>query len=456
MDSFALWVLVVLYFITNIVYILDIYATYRRSRELTMAFFCKAMYLLVEAIVPLIYVAAYTMFGKTYVLMVRVDFSSEGTTGLMIYWLLTVIGYVALHLGVSAKFRLKVDDKVLRAQPVRTYYNSFALTAAISLVIGLICFFLWTQAYGGIAEFIKVADKVRSGIGSVNNTIAFFKQPAGLCLVASYAFFTLWCAKWKRWLMLVPLAISVYFSVLFLLATDGRMFAGFYFLTLVIIYIRSWSAQQHKLSGSRMLLLALCLVGMVILMMEMNDITAFIRTGKWPKKLIKEESMLDTFIKEFMFIIRSGQHAVMNSDKIGVRFFEDLLAGIFAWLPTSLKPFKTELLWAINTQFLNPFGNGTIPFDIITQGYYDLRLVGVFLFPFCFGLLVRWADEKCDNSPYGIFLFAALFYRMSRAIPYGEMYDFVLGIFPLSVFCVIYWVMKLFLTQNQGGKRNLT
>ena len=139
----------------------------------------------------------------------------------------------------------------------------------------------------------------------------------------------------------------------------------------------------------------------------------------------------------------------MNSDQIGIQFFNDLGYGLFAWLPTALKPAGFSSNWKINTELLGFLRNGTIPFDIITQGFYDLRLVGVFLFPFCFGRVIRLIDEKCSYTPYGTIVFSALVYIMTRAIPYGEMYDFALGMFSLAVFCVIYWFVKLFFIKNQ-------
>ena len=190
MELFVLWMLVVFYLATNIVYAVDLYITYKKENGLTMAFYCKAMYLLVEAIVPLIIIGAYTIEGKTYTELAKVDFSMEGLVGLLYYWILTVIGYIALNLGIRANFRFTYGGKTLKPRQTMTYPASLIITSYISLAIGIVSFYLWARAYGGIVAFIKVANAVRGGWNNVVNPLAYFKHPAGLCMVASYSFFT--------------------------------------------------------------------------------------------------------------------------------------------------------------------------------------------------------------------------------------------------------------------------
>ena len=148
MNLFLLWVLVLLYTVTSAVYGFNLYQTYKKSKELSMAFFCKAMYLLIEGLVPLIIIGGYTVFGKTFDALAVVDFSENGIFGLLYYWLLSVIGYIALCLGIRLNYRITFGKKAVKPNKTEDYPISLAFASYISLAIGIVSFYLWTKAYG--------------------------------------------------------------------------------------------------------------------------------------------------------------------------------------------------------------------------------------------------------------------------------------------------------------------
>ena len=108
------------------------------------------------------------------------------------------------------------------------------LTAWISLLVGAVSLFLWSKAYGSIGALILQANRVRSGMGSVKNNLAFFKHPATVLLVVAYMFFEMTMQSEKKSIKklvnLIGFIISAYLSYLFLMADDGRLTMLLFFM----------------------------------------------------------------------------------------------------------------------------------------------------------------------------------------------------------------------------------
>ena len=209
-----------------------------------------------------------------------------------------------------------------------------------------------------------------------------------------------------------------------------------------VIYIRTFRATSRKKRNRNIALIAVLGIAVVIFMLKMDTITQFLRTGQWVEES-DSKSFIDALMGELSFVMHSGQYVIMHSSQIPLQIGNDIGYGLFAGVPTSLTPASLERLWTINTELLGSLRHGEIPCDMITQGYYDLKVFGVFLIPFVFGRLIKKVDERSFNTLLGNIVFAALFSVMIRAIPYGMVYDFVLGLFGLAVYYVVYKVIKL-------------
>ena len=406
------------------------------------------MFCFVEGIIPLIIHLKYYKDGTLYPWNITMDYSNSGISALLVASLLACIGYGFITLGYQNKYSFSVGEK--KAKLISNYsakmeYDSILrYSAIIILLISVFALFMWTKAYGGITQFIMQADAIRSGYTKVSNSFGFFKHFASAIVIPAYAFFVLLIfAERKKIIDIIFWIISLFFSIEFLLASDGRMTAGFYFIAYVAIYMQSKSKMVEKKISRKTVISVICLFCVaMLLMLKMDDLTYFIRNGVWnTSKTTEDNSIISSFIYELSFVIKSEQVAIMKAGQIGLQFFNDIGYGLFAWLPSSLAPSSFPRLWTLNSE-LSGAKSGELPCGIIAQGYYDLRLVGVILLTFLYGKIIRKMDIMEIRSPFGMTLYAALFYSIIRLVSYGMIYDFVQGLFDIFILILVYSFMK--------------
>ena len=144
---------------------------------------------------------------------------------------------------------------------------------------------------------------------------------------------------------------------------------------------------------------------------------------------------------ELSFVVKSEQVAIMNAHKIGLQLLNDIGYGLFAWLPSSLASSSFPRLWTLNSG-LSGAKSGELPCGIIAQGYYDLRFVGIIAFTFIYGKIIKKMDSIEIKTPYGMTLYAALFYSIIRLVSYGMIYDFVQGLFDIFILFIVYFFLR--------------
>ncbi len=439
--------LCIFYALSSIVYGIDIIRLFKKHRTITMYILCKSLYLVVEGISPLIIHTIFFTNGSVDGWSIPLDYSRIGIDSLWLSWLLSVIGYVVISIGYRSRFKFVIGQ----FSENRNHFlveddgidEKLQIVAFLTLGIGVASLLLWTRAHGGVFSFILNANAIRSGFTNVVNPFGFFKHFAGCLLMASYAYFVLVLYfKRNKYLNSVFFFVAFVFSTLFLLASDGRMGAGFFLLTLVFIFIQKRVIKDGKnIRIGRLILI--CIVGMVIvsLMLKMDDYTYYLRNGNWQIKS-KEKSSLASLIYELSFVLRSEQLAIQGVGEVGCQLINDICYGLTAWLPSSIFRSPFPRLWTINTT-LSGASIGELPCGIIAQGYYDLYFVGVLLLTFVYGRIIKKVDSMSIETPFGMTVYAAFLFSLLRIIAYGMLYDFMQGMFKIVVFIILYKLFSL-------------
>ena len=432
--------------------ILDIINIFRKSKYISMYLLCKIMFCFVEGIIPLAVHIKYFRDGTLHPWNISIDYSLSVINALMIACLLACVGYVFITLGYKNRYSFTIGKRELKASVNKCrqfeYDSILRYSAIIILFISVFSLFMWTKAYGGITQFIMQANAIRSGYTKINNPYGFFKHFANAIVIPSYAFFVLNIFSEKKKITDIILwIVSLIFSVGFLLASDGRMTAGFYFISYVAIYMQSKSKMIEKKISHKTVISVICLFGIaMLLMLKMDDLTYYIRNGVWNTiKSTEDNSIINSFVYELSFVMKSEQVAIMKARQVGLQFFNDIGYGLFAWLPSSLAPSSFPRLWTLNSE-LSGAKSGELPCGIIAQGYYDLRLVGVIIFTFLYGKIIKKIDIMEIKTPYGMTLYAALFYSIIRLVSYGMIYDFVQGLFDIFILIIVYFFLRQLLT----------
>ena len=382
----------------------------------------------------------------------RIVYTSSMMNSLWLWLLLAIIGYLVIRTVYSLKpVNLIASHGKCGVRNNQRDYKRLLITSFVCLAIGLVSLFLWSNAYGGVFELIKVANTVRSGHSDINNSMAFFKHPARIVTIVSYISVLLIQNKYKTRLNCLLFVISFISSILFMLASDGRLSMAMYFAVLLLIGGKVF--KKTAIQGKKILFLCVIALLALLLIIEMDSITHFIRTGE----ILQEEkaTRANGILNEFAFVIVAGQNASNLWLTEGSHFliFQDLLSGIFAWIPTSLKPGDFINIWEYNTQLchMSNLYSGQWPTDFISTSIYTLGIGGVFVFSTFWGMIIKKIDWEYSEN-HSIF-YDVVYYSLSmsflRLVDYCMLYDFILGIFYIFVAFIIWKLSSLFVPQRQ-------
>lgn len=431
-------------FLFNFVVFLSIeYHVFIKTHRIRAITYVRLVYLFLYGLVPgvlLLMMHDGPIFGT-------IDYSTEGIFYLTIFYICTWIGYVFLNLGYRLNIRIKKKKFAENVLEENLQKKLMYRVSIIGLIIGTISLFLWSNAYGSIWGLIEVASRVRSGVSPVYNPFTFFKHPASILTVVSIVFFSLvFSTEYRKKIIFkLCLTLSIFLSCLFLIACDGRTAIALYLLQYVLIFMYCRN-KEVKFELNTLIKLACLAILLLILILNLDVITSYIRTGHINGTWRIYDSFIG-IIESFEHTALSGQFVLQNRFDIGIRymFIDDVITGIFAWLPTAFKPDGFITTWEYNTQLItNGANSGTLPCDIITHSIYDFGIVGVVIVPFLFGVFVKKieemrinANDKFINCIYVIFIPVVI-----SSVTALSLYNFILGIFDISVVCIIYVIMK--------------
>jgi hypothetical protein len=388
----------------------------------------------------------------------RIDFSNHGINCLFIWMLCAFIFYFFFCLSYKAKFKKTGREngfcsnvQILERVDSNTINNKIEILSLVCLIFGIVSITLWSWAYGGIIELLMRANAVRGGWDTTANPFAFMKHPSSLLAFASFFYAELLVEKKSIFLNAFLFIISATFSVLYYLCTDGRMATIVYFIVLYFILSKSFSNKQGGIK--RIIKFTLVIIIGLVLIFYMDTLTNYFRTGVWGLDN-KSETRSYVFISEFNYIIVAGQMSVHQCLQDGGPFLivRDVLCGLFAWFPSSLKPEIVNAwtngggnVWGYNTHMINPNSHGTMPSDIVSTSLYDISFFGLVLVSFFWGCIIKKLDIFFYGrklSPFEMVIYCFLITIIVRAIDYSELYDTILGVFSLFVVLVVWKVLN--------------
>lgn len=391
------------------------------------------MFIFIYGIVPLVTILSYFLseisISTNYY---QYDYTSSGLLQTIIWQGFGIFSYIVVRFITKQNHFNKEsyqpnDCAILEA------------TTLVSLLIGIMSLYLWSKAYGGIFNLIEIASIVRSSMSTVYNSLAFFKHPARIVLIASYSSLILLKQGYKRILNSVVFALSFVYSLLFLLANDGRLSLALYFV--VLIFILFDVMVERNFSRKKMRMLCIIAIAGFTFLMNADNITYYVAHGQLRPSATT--SSLDFFVNECAYILISGQKAVEHMTTFNLLIIDDILCGLQAWLPTSLKVFPAVNIWDYNTTLATNGFNGQFPCDFISTSLYDLSFIGPLVFSVFWGGVLKKAEKiRQSKSLFSTLCFYSLFSCFFRLVSYCQLYDLVLGIFSITIFAIVYWIIK--------------
>ncbi len=412
-----------------------------RNNQITVMFMCRIMYIVSLIVLPALVFWGY-LSGKH---ITNIRFEDGLAWTFYVQFILTVCGYLAMNFGYCVKQRQIPSKKPQAGYRIIT-------TAMIFFVLGGVSLVLWASAYGGIASLLENAEWIRAGVVEPQNSFTFFKHFVSLARFSSYLLFYLLLTKMvkgavKQVFVLGLLVASVVLSFIYLQANDGRLLLAIYILTFFLLYFR-YQLERKQTSMRSVLVKAIPVlaIGMLVLF-NADVILNWLRGTEKNVVSSDSQSFFNTIIREFSFIPAGTQGAIMEaaSGEGKLMIGNDLINGLFAWLPTSLKPVQLEDVWAYNTQLITPGVTSTNPTSMVAQSVYDLGFLGIIVIPMLLGMLVKKVERILDSYGNSIFVhtvYAALGFSLCKLTAYFSFYSFMMGTFYVFLGIVIYAVLQ--------------
>lgn len=361
----------------------------KKKKKLYTISFVRLLYAFIYGLVPSL--ALLTGYSD-HVHLYYIDYSQDGVLTLFFWLMFSIIGYGCMNLGYIINF---LPNRKIKKADVKQVNNLY-IAAVVTLLIGFISLLLWTKVFGSPFGILPYASEIRSGDTKIYNPFTFFKHPSALLMFSSYIFFViLEDEKYKKFLTRIITWIlfifSVFWASVYNIANDGRLTLILYF---AVFFLYKAIGQKKRIPITKFIIIGAIAF---ILMSISNVLIDYIKFGTFGATPIQFD-LINMILHELGYTLRSQQvafFALANHDA-GTRIVGDLMNGLFAWLPTMLKPFEYMSLFKYNT-LLSGYTTGTLPTDFLSMCIYDLGIVGIVIFPLALGFIVKKIDKYFDT-----------------------------------------------------------
>lgn len=405
-------------FINFLIYLLIFLKLSRQ--KINVLYLITLIYILCFSLNP-IYNYFYPYSRKvSYVLITSGDMSYYFTS------LLTIISYFFVLFGYRIKQRRK---------KIRIYsFKKFKKFIVIIFIIGVIINIVYFLSIGGVYNAIKYAELYRLGRGPITSKIMFLKYLCPILLYSSIGIYMCYLEKKeKKWKFLF--VISLIFSILFLLHDAGRY--------IVLTYILGLFLYKYNIYGlTKKEKILLSTLGILILYGD--TFFSYILTGYMT---YTETKVVEKIIREFAFPYYNISNAIARFDQfINQRFFIDIPLGFIYILPSKIFG-KIELLQPLTylNSKLYKFKSGNIPIDLISYGYYNMRVTGVIIISILYGFIAKKIDllGKIKNNYFGNLIHYIIIIYFPFRIIYGDILMILQhGISIIIVICIYKFYIK--------------
>lgn len=370
----------------------------------------------------------------------------------VVYYYLLIILFIIIFIysyrRVSSRFKNITNNDFNGSNSNK---KAMYASAVLLFLIGLASDFLYLRAYGSYSNYLLYSGMLRSGVMVVNNPFSFLVAFRGCSAIASLVFLNRLIEQRSKTIPnLLLLLLSVFHTFLILYSNKGRLGLIMYILLIpILIYIRK---RNVKYIDSKIVFGSL-IIGVVF---------AFLIVGTGI--LLGRSSETDVFymlVKETSFVFANFK-AVLNKSP-DYRYFSDIVAYPLYLLPSSIwrniMPHTASDICTlvVSGAFKGSDGvYGESPCDLITFGFLQFNIFGVFICAVFFGtffsyIVCKIKCSKLQSEKAWILVYLSA-YLIIQTVFYADSYHIVQRLFPFVVFIILYKLVSLFTpkTVNYG------
>lgn len=373
----------------------------------------------------------------------RFDYSAEGIKSSALWFMAAVVGYISFQFGSMLRIGTNTTREIVYTRPQRPdalLLERLQLTSIICLAIGIFCFVIWSEGWGGYSNLFANAWAIRNGSYGIRNRVAFFAKPAQI--VATVSIMSIYLIKQKKntTLNVALFIVSFIVALMYYVAKDGRMVMAMYLL--IVLFMSSDMFERQENIGRKFARLGVLFAVFVLIVLNMDRVTSLLR-GK-VQASVAGESALESVLSELSFVYVAGQTAVEHCMEEGSPLLigHDIGSALFAWMPSSLTPKGFTDIWDYNTFLIaGNKANAQFPSDLISTALYDLSNLGPILMPATWGMIISKLERinSGSRSPIVTVLYYSLSMTLIRVVDYSMFSATVASVFHLFVAAVVFW-----------------
>ncbi len=376
-------VLIILYSIFSLSIGFRLFTKINIDKKITIKSFFELYYLLVYGMVPIVSIIYINQ--NSYI---NYYFFTNNTS---YYYYLFVISVIFYLLFLAYCYLLKYTKKMEKpnVKIIDVSSSKFFVSTIIISLIGIISIVMWTKVYGMPWDIIKYANIIRSGKSTIYNKYTFLKPFCSLVIIAFYNNIVMFGKTKFKLINVLNLIVNLFFSIIFLLANDSRMFILIFFLT-IFLYFKN---QIVKLNIKTTMLYILLAISVILVLGRLDNITYYIRHGQSMKEN-ESNRIVDIVHNEFTYTYRNGINVLYFYDMNmlpSIHEMKDLENIALSWVPERFKQNK-EGLTKLNTSYYYGI-SGVIPTDIITASIYKFHVFGIIIMPLIISFILKLIES---------------------------------------------------------------
>lgn len=353
------------------------------KRKVSTLFFVNLFFGLYYGIAPILYFICYPYYSRflfwDHVHINITNFNEDNTlyTAIIVLLAYSVVLLVYFYKNKFTSSEYRYKDLSLA---------NFKLFSILISIVGTVSLIVYIRGIGGIVEAIITAELYRSHDAVVTNyTIYRYLYPwvqLGCVLFLGIGIYT-------RSKLFITLGIPMFLmTILYLLINAGRSNIFVFFGIFFLIYA------HHKAIFSYKILIPILLAGVFLAIMG-DEVFQFFVTGKFhfTNNIYKIILILSQQLS-FVYVNVLKVHS-FSLGKDQLYYFSDLYVSAINLLPGSIEQLFNlgiENTTKMHTSNFNaPSGTGIIV-DLVTYGYYQFALPGVFIISAFIGIISRFLD----------------------------------------------------------------
>lgn len=325
------------------------------------------------------------------------------------------------------------------------------------LLLALISQWLYAYAYGGLLESLEYSSRIRSALFDdvPDNPFSFLRPFGGLAFLASFGFFGIWMSRSGGVSVRLGLALSLFFSLYVLYSWLGRL--GF--IIFVMTFFLGWVFFKNT-GPVRILLIGG--ISFIAILLSAYGVSVALD--------LKASDALFSFLAGELSFPFASFFAQVSSGLNHFRGLYDFVLVPIYFLPSSLWTAWVQTAEQVNTAMIMgaPKGwsgvTGGIPVDLLTLGFMQFSILGVFVVGLMFGGLLRMIQWMLDRIPIrGIrvtleahlalkIAVLGVFYAQPDLFVSGNFYLF----FGLFIVLLYLWLGRIRILIHDRGTKKLT